>query len=443
MRKNVVNNLKVSKMKLVGTNNSIVCFWGMVIISFLLSASCENEVESPFGNNKYVIQTSIGGITYRTVSIHSLITSPSTKDIISQCGHCWSLQPYPDLSGSHSISEMSTIEKLFISELTGLQLGTAYYVRPYIIVNNHAIYGLMKTFVTTSATLPVVETSIVSNISNSSAQCGGNIINDGGSDITVRGVCWGINKNPTVNINDKTSDGSGSGNFSSTIGDLIAGTTYYVRAYATNSVGTAYGNLEIFNATPGSVTDMDENVYTTVTIGDQVWMAENLRTTKFRNGDTIPYWTNTVTSGYCWYNNSITYKNLYGAIYQYYAATDTRGICPSGWHLPSIEEWNTLFATLGGEDVAGGKMKEQGTVHWNSPNTGATNSSGFTALPGGMKDCSNNFVNMGSGCSFYTAQEAVGGYIWGVSISAYSTTVETNSGFDCNASSIRCIKNQE
>jgi len=146
------------------------------------------------------------------------------------------------------------------------------------------------------------------------------------------------------------------------------------------------------NLAPNTVTDIDGNVYKTVEIGTQTWMAENLKVTKYRNGDLIQYITDStawgaLTSGaYCWYNNAPdTYQATYGALYNWFAVTDSRNIAPVGWHVPTDSEWITLTNFLGGETLAGGKLKEAGTIHWQSPNAGATNETGFTALPGGHR----------------------------------------------------------
>lgn len=140
---------------------------------------------------------------------------------------------------------------------------------------------------------------------------------------------------------------------------------------------------------PPTVTDYDGNVYQTVLIGDQCWMMENLKVTHYRNGDPIPHvtdgvtWGNLTSGAYCNYNNDEGNVATYGRLYNWYAVDDSRNIAPAGWHVPSDAEWQTLVDYLGGDAVAGGKMKEAGTTHWASPNTGATNESGFTALPGG------------------------------------------------------------
>ena len=151
----------------------------------------------------------------------------------------------------------------------------------------------------------------------------------------------------------------------------------------------------VFNPslTYGTLTDQDGNVYKTIVIGNQTWMAENLRTTKYRDGSPIPNvteitaWGNLTTGAYCNYNNTTSADTIatYGRLYNWYAAIDSRNIAPTGWHVPNDAEWETLIYYLGGYSVVGGKMKETGTTHWISPNTGATNESGFTALPSGLR----------------------------------------------------------
>src|SRR5664280_2706679 len=152
----------------------------------------------------------------------------------------------------------------------------------------------------------------------------------------------------------------------------------------------------VFNTglTYGTMTDQDGNIYKTITIGTQTWMAENLRTTKYRDSTEIPNvtdntaWDALTTGAYCNYNNTTSADTIatYGRLYNWYAATDSRNIAPAGWHVPTDAEWTTLTTYLGGESVAGGKMKETGITHWISPNTGATNESGFSALPSGMRN---------------------------------------------------------
>ena len=140
-----------------------------------------------------------------------------------------------------------------------------------------------------------------------------------------------------------------------------------------------------------TVTDIDGNVYQTVTIGSQVWMADNLATTRFNDGTSIPQvkndtaWGSLLTPAYCWYfNDGVTYKYSYGALYNWYAV-NTGKLAPAGWHVPTDDEWTILFTYMGGDSIAGGKMKSMSSL-WHTPNTGATNSSGFSAAPGGYRN---------------------------------------------------------
>jgi uncharacterized protein (TIGR02145 family) len=168
------------------------------------------------------------------------------------------------------------------------------------------------------------------------------------------------------------------------------------------------------NKNPSSITDKDGNVYTSVTIGSQVWMVENLKTGKLNDGTALVYaaditsWINLSTNpGYCWYNyDAATYKTPYGALYNWYAV-GTGKLCPTGWHVPSDTEWLALESFLGGHAVAGAKLKETGTTHWLAPNTGATNESGFTGLPTGFRyDWGSIFQGFGSQGWWWSATQS-------------------------------------
>jgi len=156
--------------------------------------------------------------------------------------------------------------------------------------------------------------------------------------------------------------------------------------------------------------DIEGNVYPTVNIGTQVWMAENLKTTKYNDGMAMPLvsdnnaWEALKTPGYCWYNNdAAANKNRFGALYNWYTV-NTKKLCPAGWHVPNDKEWTTLRTYLGGEEIAGGKLKETGTTHWTSPNTDATNQTEFTALPGGGRRSNGEFFGLGTQGSFGVLQ---------------------------------------
>jgi len=298
-----------------------------------------------------------------------------------------------------------------------------------------------------NAGIPVISTAEVTDITQTTAKCGGNITSDGGNTVTARGVCWSTGQTPTISDN-KTTDGTGAGTFVSNISGLTANTTYYARAYATNSKGTAYGSSMSFTTedggSAGSFTDpRDGNVYQTVTIGTQVWMAENLRYLPSVVGpgtgsNTTPY--------YYVYDYEGTDVNAakgtsnystYGVLYNWLAAVNA---CPAGWHLPSDAEWTELTDYLGGTNNAGGKLKETGTTHWSSPNTGATNETGFTALPGGNRSIYGNFDYVGRSGGWWSATDGSAGYPWGREMGYHGSYVIRNGIHKEMGISVRCLR---
>ncbi len=199
----------------------------------------------------------------------------------------------------------------------------------------------------------------------------------------------------------------------------------------------------------GTVTDYDGNFYRTVRIGDQCWMMDNLKVTHYRNGDPIPNvtdageWNNLSTGAYCDYNNDPANADAYGRLYNFCAVYDSRNIAPEGWHVPSDAEWQALADYLGGDELAGGKLKESGTAHWLSPNTGATNESGFTAYAGGYRSSYGNFINFGSEARFWSSTMYItteyGWYRYlGYDYSQFMRTW-LHSSFGL---SVRCVKDQ-
>jgi len=557
-----------------------------------------------------VITVAISNITSNTATSGGNVKSDGGATITVR-GVCWSTSPNPTVANSITIDGSGT--GTFVSNLTDLAANTSYYVRAYATTNEGTGYGDEVTFKTTF-NLPTLSTEPITEKSYTTAKSGGNITSDGGSTVIARGVCWSTSVDPTIEDN-KTIDGAGGGSFVSMLTDLTPNTPYYVRAYATNAAGTAYGMALAFTAlslppalglvayypfngnandesgngnngtvngatlttdrfgnpncaysfdgindgisgsttnwpysnsprtislwgyihtlptangffltygqqttshinsvyfqyvegfgktvvyagflddiqtlynysldtwyhivatfngtiakiyvngifvseanksnwntlssafhfgsldngtsflngavddiriydrvltnyeieqlfkedgyTPKEVvTDVDGNIYNTVKIGTKVWMAENLKTTKYSNGDLISTTTPTnldisgeTMSKYQWaYEGTDSNVDIYGRLFTWYTITDARKICPIGWHIPSDEEWTILATHLGGESVAGGYMKETGSTHWISPNVGASNTSGFTGLPGGTRYVAGNYGAMG------------------------------------------------
>jgi uncharacterized protein (TIGR02145 family) len=195
----------------------------------------------------------------------------------------------------------------------------------------------------------------------------------------------------------------------------------------------------------GTNIDADGNVYHTITIGTQTWMVENLKTTKYNDGTTIPNitdgtaWSTLTTPAYCWYNNDFVNKDTYGALYNWYTIK-TGKLCPAGWHVPTNAEWDTLLTYLGGESIAGDKLKETGTIHWTSPNTAANNSSGFTALPAGCRTYTGLFKDIGGVSNWWSSAEIDTERAWFRSIHYYGSYVDFNVNYKNFSFSIRCVK---
>jgi uncharacterized protein (TIGR02145 family) len=200
-----------------------------------------------------------------------------------------------------------------------------------------------------------------------------------------------------------------------------------------------------FNFVP--CTDANGNNYSVVQIGSQTWMAENLKTTKYQNGDQIPnitnntVWSNLTTGAYCDYNNDETNSETYGHLYNWYAASDSRNVAPKGWHVPAGKEWETLANYLGTDSLKGEKLKETGISHWDSPNADATNETGFTGRAGGLRNYNGPFSYMGKVCYWWsaTAPDSFGAWIQCLAYDTGDTYVGYNGkkfGY-----SLRCLLN--
>lgn len=241
---------------------------------------------------------------------------------------------------------------------------------------------------TTPAEMPELSTLAIDEITDTTAIGGGKIISDGGAEILEQGICWSTASPPTITDN-KVIDNNGLDGYTGSMVDLVPNTTYYVRAYATNSAGTGYGSIISFSSLEkGTVKDIDGNIYHTIKIGTQTWMVENLKVTRYNDGTDIPLateiWGNLTTPAYCWYdNNEAENKDTYGAIYNWYT-TQNEKLSPKGWHVSTNDDWQSLIDHITGV-TAGGMLKEPGYSHWLSPNSEATNYTGFNALPGGSR----------------------------------------------------------
>jgi uncharacterized protein (TIGR02145 family) len=234
---------------------------------------------------------------------------------------------------------------------------------------------------------------------------------------------------------------------SSLTGDFYFNTTGALVSDIRNKI-----QIEFPEATNTNVGDnffidsLDNRRYKTVRIGNQVWMAENLKTTKYNNGSPIPAvtnvkdWSRLTTPGYCWYdNNQTNYGNIYGTLYNWYTV-NTGKLCPKGWHVPTDTEWTTLTEYLGGASVAGGKLKEIETTHWTSPNTGATNETGFTALPGSGRRFNGKFFFFGINGYWWSATEDNTTSAWFQNMNFNDSLVFRNGISKKYGFSVRCLR---
>jgi uncharacterized protein (TIGR02145 family) len=325
-------------------------------------------------------------------------------------------------TGSWSVNFASVATDIETYTDAAVTAGSTYTYRVYSYNAVGPSLGYSNTVTVTIpivVTLATVTTTAVSGITTTAAATGGTITSDGGAPITARGIVWSNLPNPTIDLPTKTTDGTGIGTFTSAISGLNANWDYHVRAYATNSAGTAYGN-EISFTTPSinvpgpNVTDIDGNVYQSVTNCGLTFTKQNLNVSKYSDGTPIPQvtdptqWANLTTGAWCYYNNTTANGTTYGKLYNWYAVAGIydaasaanpalrKKLAPTGWHIPSDAEWTQLTDCLGGESVAGGKMKSTGTSLWLSPNTAATNESGFTGLPAGWRNSDGTFVGVGN-----------------------------------------------
>jgi len=332
-------------------------------------------------------------ITTTTAQTGGTIISVGSNPIIAK-GVC-----YADWSQQPTINSLTTNEGAgegsFITMLTGLDPTTTYKIRAYVTTQLGTSYGEVLTFSTYGT--PKVTGGSVSDVTDITATVSGTVSSDGGATVTDRGICWSTSPNPTIS-NNKAAGSAGTGLISVGISGLASGNEYYARIYAVNEWGPSYGTQISFVT---GMRDFDNNLYACVKIGSQIWTKENLKVIHYRNGDAIPNVTDnaawaalesTGLDAYCWYNNDINNKDIYGALYNWYTVNNNRGIAPLGWHVASDADVDVLSSYLGGDISifgnnisAGGKLKETGTAHWNSDNLGATNETGFTALGSGYR----------------------------------------------------------
>ena len=445
--------------------------------TYYVRAYAENSNGVAYGNEQTFTTVTITPPVVTTAVVsditnNSAICGGTIQDMGSQItgrGVCWSTSPNPTVENSCTNDGVGA--GTFTSSMKNLDHSTLYYVRAYAITVDGTFYGDEKSFTTQEAKLAMAVTGEVTDIMTIGANCSYTII-DMGTYVTARGVCWSTQPNPTV-ADNHTTDGIGAGTFTSQLTNLQEVTTYYVRAYATNSDGTAYGDDKSFTtlggkpcaATP-TVTDYDNNVYNTVQIGNQCWMKENLRTTKYADGTPIDQGNSTSTTVAYWYypNNNSSNKATYGLLYNWKAVmrnsssssanpSGVQGICPTGWHVPSYAEWTQLtnYVSSQSQYQCNGTSSDiakalASTTGWSTYNVTcavgngqeSNNATGFGALPAGSYN--GHYYNFGFCATYWSATEngSDGAYSRGFNYTyagVYRFLDGKNHGF-----SVRCLR---
>ncbi len=511
-----------------------------VILLLLIIQSCKKDNSSL----PILTTTAVSNITETSAQSGGNITNAGNADIISR-GLVWGKNQSPTIETNSGFSNNGVGLGLFQTDLTGLEGNTTYYVRAFASNKVGTEYGNQQDFKTQLIEKPFIKTSTAKNISKNSAIIGGEILGDGGSPITERGVYWSTSQNPETtgakvkvdsdaltfyyNLDDlsinttyfvkayaknikgetlgdqisfttlplfplvtttlpsviasffsiatgnvtydgggtisergvffgkyqnpeltgtKIVSGSGIGVFTAQLTDLSENTSYYIKSYAINAAGIGYSDQITFT-TNTTIKDIENNSYGMVKIGVSWWLTENLKTKKYNNGDDILTTTPAIKDitgesapKYQWaYDSSEANVAVYGRLYTAFVISDSRGICPTGWHVATSADWNTLVVLLGGASVAGGKLKESGTMHWKNPNGGATNEYGFSALPSGFRADHGYFANINQVVDYYSGDESSSTSNWIYEIGFNYGTLGISNTTKKYGLPIRCVKN--
>ena len=424
-----------------------------------------NSVGTAYGNEQnfttpsgpslpQVVTNGIEEITSNSAFSGGSISNDGGSAINSK-GLCWSTTSEPTLADFSKVAGSGTGE--FSIQMTELLPETEYFVRAFATNSVGTAYGNEQPFGTLPEPIePQVVTNIVEGISPTSVTCGGSISSEGGSPVISKGLCWSTDPDPTLS-DFYSVVGSGPEPFTFEISDLSPDTEYYVKAYATNIVGTGYGNQQVFRTSfdcgTQFVDERDGQMYLTVRIGEQCWMAQNLNVGELI---TRPPADNGVIEKYC-YDGDKGNCDLYGGLYtwdemmQYTTIEMTQGVCPGGWHIPSDNEWKMLEMTLkmtvedsDGTDWRGtdqgGQLKAAGITYWQPPNKGATNSSLFTALPAGGIDGAGNYGSIGYFTDYWTSTLIIDTQAWYRLLHTDEVRVQRIDGNRAYGTSVRCVK---
>jgi len=436
---------------------------------YFLRAYATNSVGTAYGEERSFTTTvpdpvlpsvttgSVLDISDSTASCSGTVDSDGGAMLTAR-GFCWSQNNNPTILDDTTWNGSGL--GVFSATLKGLECNTTYYFKAYVTNSVGTAYGSLEEFSTVACPvfLPEVSTLAAYDISDSVATSGGTVLDDGGAAVSSRGVCWGKKTGPTPE-GPHSEDGEGTGGFSSRLSDLDPLSTYYYRAYAENSKGIAYGDEYQFSTPerPNTLMDIDGNVYRTVQIGEQTWMAENLRVSRYADGSELPYVTDQPTWGglyktekaFCAYAYDSANFDIYGALYTWAGAMNgaassdsnpsgVQGACPDGWHLPmTLDQADSLQWRGAGY----GAMLKDTSGLWKEPNL-ANNASGFSALPAGRVNTAGTPVNKTLECYFWSSTDwSMDGEIWYRYLKFERDEIYRYTGFYVmEGYSVRCVK---
>ena len=410
-----------------------IAFLSLVLFLLVLDSCKKEEVPT-------VTTSEIINITATSASSGGVVTSEGTNTVFFR-GICWSTQTNPTIADSKTTDGAGI--GAFTSAMASLEGGKIYFVKAYATNKIGTGYGEEISF-TTLGQKPLPTSSSATNITTTGATFNGSV-NPNYLSTTVSFEYGTTTSYGNSIAAQNPVTGNTISNISVAVTGLISNTLYHFRIKAENQLGITYGNDMTFT-TFGTISDIDGNSYPTVQIGSQIWMAKNLKTTHYNDATTITYvsnstsWGGLSTEAYCIYQNDFTNQMAYGLMYNWYSIS-TGKLCPTGWHIPTDFEWLALSAYLNGSDIAGGKMKEDGTSHWSSPNTGATNSSGFTALGGGERDYNGVYGSLMLSGYWWSSVEVSSTYAFANKLFYNNQGIsQTGGASKRNGYSVRCIK---
>ncbi len=390
----------------------------------------------------------VSNILATSAKVESVIDNDGGLPVLTR-GFVWDTQLNPDINDN--FIEVGNGIGTFNTTLASLQIGTKYYVKSYVINEKGIFYSnIQRSF--TTINYPNVTSNSIQGIVQTSVIATGTVTNDGNAPLTTRGFAWATNLNPTI-ANNTITVGNGIGQYSKALINLLPNTTYHLRAWAQNLAGIVYGDNLTFTTEPENitVTDYDGNIYNTITVGNQIWMAENLKTTTYDNGTPIPQvnnpfdWAALTSGAYVWYNTEIEWKEPYGGLYNWHAITNVNVLCPQNWSVPTVQDFQTLSEFLGGNAVSGGKLKSTRTdpethPRWNTPNAASTNSSNWSAFGGGIRHTSGNFAIFGLYGRWWSTTETDLQKSNAIELTTGNGTFTVTNSFKYHGYSVRCIK---